>query len=333
MTALVTARAGRCLSAGILQALLVSCGAAAPSAQPTPTPQGFSGVKETAVFDPWLLKVDAGGLTFNYYLYLPDDYAQTSTAYPLLIVLHGDGGDRSYVPGPTPQNLDFGPLKALYLSSTTLDPGGRSRLNAHVRRSFVVYPKVPRIDDNLSYRLSYWNPDALDILVQHVSTAYRIDPDRLYITGPSMGGGGTFGYARSKPGRAAAIIPICNGLYQGWGAEQLRGLPIWLFHNFGDTHVPYQTSINPTVESLMPGVVDVMQGYPFAGENQMAASDYTVSYDPRLGLGPWRAGVVYPSGLVTYTLYAATGHDAWTRTYADDEVWEWLYAQRRNRSQ
>ncbi len=131
MTTLRTRHAGRQLSTGLLCALFASCGGTTPSAQPTPTPHEFSGFTETPVFDPWLIKVDADGLTFNYYLYLPDDYAQTSAAYPLLIVLRGDGGDRSYVPGPTPENLDFGPLRALYVSSTTLDPLGRSRLNPH----------------------------------------------------------------------------------------------------------------------------------------------------------------------------------------------------------
>lgn len=292
---------------------------------PRPVDGGFT---RRAVFDPWLLAIDAHGQTFNFYLYVPDDYAPSGPGYPLLIALHGDSGDRTYRAGPTPANLSFGPLEPLYVSDTTLDPSGRSRLNPHVRGSFVVYPKVPQIDETFTSRLGYWNPEALDQIIDYVSASYRIDGDRLYVTGLSMGGGGTFHYARSRPGRAAAIVPICNGLYQGSGTEPLRGLPLWLFHNFDDAIVPYRTHINPTLESLM-NVADVMEGYPFTNGTQAAGNDYTVSYDPQRGRGPWQPGTVPPTGLITYTLYRSGGHDAWTRTYANDDMWAWLYSQRR----
>jgi predicted peptidase len=320
----------RWLCAVLAWASLASCGD--PSMGPPRSVDlgGPGGFTQQAVFDPWLLAIDAHSQTFNFYLYVPDDYAPSRAAYPLLLALHGDNGDRTYLAGPTPAELSFGPLEPLYVSDTTLDPGGRSRLNPHVRGSFVVYPKVPRIDETFMSRLGYWNPDALDQIIDYVAARYRIDANRLYVTGPSMGGGGTFHYARSRPGRASAIVPICNGLYQGQGAEQLRGLPIWLFHSFDDTTVPYRTDINPTLEALMPGVADVMEGYPFTNGSQAANDDYTVSYDPLRGRGPWQPGTAFPTGLITYTLYRSGGHDAWTRTYANDDMWAWLYAQKKS---
>jgi predicted peptidase len=280
---------------------------------------------QTPVLGSWLLKVDTHGDTFNFYLYIPDDYDQTTDEYPLLFVLHGAFRDRSRSPDPVPAILGFGPLKPLYVSNTTLDPHGRVSLNSHIKKSFVVYPKIPLIYDSYPpSRLSDWNPDAIDQIIEYLQKKYRIDRDRLYITGPSMGGFGTFFYALQKPGSAAAIIPICNGLPDDQGAETVKGLPIWLFHCIDDTVVPYKTSICPTVNALM-GVSDVMQGYPFTN-----MYNYTICFDQTTGIGPWRQGVVPPNGSFTFTLYRTGGHDAWTRTYANDAVWDWLYAQHRN---
>jgi predicted peptidase len=315
----------------LLSALLASCGGSEPGAPEARSPEVLpNGYTVQAVFDPWLMKVDTHGGTFNFYLYVPEHYQEASASerYPLLIALHGDSGDRTLLPGPTPATLDFGPLRPLYSSSVALDPSGRSRLNEHVRESFVVYPKVPLIDETFTSRLGYWNPEALDQIIDYLFESYRIDRNRLYVTGPSMGGGGTFHYARSRPLSAAAILPICNGLYGNQGADQVRGLPIWLFQSFDDRTVPFRTSINPSLEAIM-SVPSVMEGYPFTGSNQAADDDYTVTWDPQRGLGPWQRGTVAPIGLVSYTLYRSGGHDAWTRTYANDDAWEWLYSQRK----
>jgi predicted peptidase len=285
---------------------------------------------QTPVLGSWLLKVDTHGDTFNFYLYIPDDYDQTTDEYPLLFVLHGAFSDRTYYPDPVPAFLGFGPLKPLYVSDTTLDPQGRVNLNSHIKKSFIVYPKVPLIDDSFPpSRLGYWNPDAIDQIVEYLQKNYRINRDRLYITGPSMGGGGTFYYAVTKPGSAAAIIPICNGLPFNQGEDKVKDLPIWLFQCFDDPLVRYDTSICPTV-NLMMKISNVMNGYPFTGNKQVAADDYTIHYDKTTGVGPWRQGVVSPNGSFTFTLYRTGGHDAWTATYANDAVWDWLYAQHRN---
>jgi predicted peptidase len=284
---------------------------------------------QTPVLGSWLLKVDTHGDTFNFYLYIPDDYDQTTDEYPLLFALHGDNGDRSFYADPVPAHLSFGPLKPLYVSDTTLNPAGRANLNSHIKKSFVVYPKVPQIDETYQSRLGYWNPDAIDQIVEYLQKNYRIDRNRLYITGLSMGGGGTFLYASMKPGSAAAIIPICNGLPPSQNVNKIKGLPIWLFHCFDDSVVPYKTSICPTVNAIM-NVSNVMTGYPFTHTNQAAADDYTRCYDQTAGIGPWQQGVVSPNGSFTFTLYRTGGHDAWTRTYANDAVWDWLYSQHRN---
>lgn len=275
----------------------------------------------------WLFAVESA-LTHNFYLYVPEGYEQSMDSYPLLIVLHGDDGDRRFVPGPTPAMLDFGPLRPLFAGGVGLDPNGRERLNPHVRRSFVVYPKVARIDDSLLDPLGYFSSGSLDQIVDYVSSLYRVDPHRLYVTGLSFGGGGTFLYLHDRPDRVAAIVPISNGLYHALDASDLQIRPTWLFHSFDDTAVPYDSSINPTLEA-MTGVEDIMLGYPFSSGGLAADDDYTVGWSEESGLGPWRRGNQPPTGIVNYTLYRSGGHDAWTRAYANEATWEWLYSRRR----
>ena len=78
-------------------------------------------------------------------------------------------------------------------------------------------------------------------LLDHVEAQYLVDPDRIYVTGLSMGGFGTFQLAAAIPHRLAAVAPICGG-----GAVQtaslFKNLPVWAFHGDADTAVPMQRS-------------------------------------------------------------------------------------------
>src|SRR5262249_10295501 len=69
----------------------------------------------------------------------------------------------------------------------------------------------------------------------------RIDESRLYLTGISMGGFGTWAAAIERPDRFAAIVPICGG-GDPIGALRLRGLPIWVFHGRLDRIIPFEKS-------------------------------------------------------------------------------------------
>jgi predicted peptidase len=85
--------------------------------------------------------------------------------------------------------------------------------------------------------------------VQQIETRYRIDPRRVYLTGLSMGGFGTWHYALAHPTRFAALVPIAGGYVQGSKAIPpnicaLRRTPVWAFDGTADTIVyPYQSEI------------------------------------------------------------------------------------------
>ncbi|MES2933502.1 MAG: alpha/beta hydrolase-fold protein [Pseudomonadota bacterium] len=289
-----------------------------------------------AVLDTWLMKVDAHGDNFNFYLYTPENYTTAgNTAYPVVIVLHGDDGSTAVSPQLTPQLLRQGPLAPLAVSDTKLDAAARPALNSHIRNAFVIYPKIPKVERNgLSDPLGYWNPNAINKIVDYVSQNYRIDKQRLYVTGLSLGSWGTFHYARTNPDKVAAIAPISAGLEQMWGGAQLKGMPIWLFHSFNDPVVSLNSAIVPSLATLTAGV-DFMQAYPHRDGNKQlpAPGDYTVSYSDQAGRGPWNLGSSNASGVINFTLYAGGGHNAWDRTYANSAMWDWMFSKVNTRLQ
>ena len=87
----------------------------------------------------------------------------------------------------------------------------------------------------------YWNVERLSALLDQVIVSYPVDPDRLYLTGLSMGGYGTWHLAAAQPERFAAIAPICGG-GNPQGARHLKNLPVWAFHGAKDNVVPLSES-------------------------------------------------------------------------------------------
>ena len=152
----------------------------------------------------------------EYLLYLPEDYEENShKTWPLILFLHGSGerGD----------NLDLVNKNAL----PKLISEGKNF-------PFVVAsPQCP------SGRR--WSSDDLNLLLDELIINNNIDPDRVYLTGLSMGGFGTWDLATRSPLRFAAIAPVCGGGNPDL-ACQLKDIPTWVFHGAKDKVVfPYQS--------------------------------------------------------------------------------------------
>src|SRR6185295_17601449 len=82
-----------------------------------------------------------------------------------------------------------------------------------------------------------WESQDLYDLVQDCKRHYRVDADRVYLTGLSMGGYGTWDLALRHPEEFAAIVPICGG-GDTTDAWKLRNMPVWCFHGAKDNNVP-----------------------------------------------------------------------------------------------
>ncbi len=142
----------------------------------------------------------------------------------------------------------------------------------------VVSPQAPAEQ--------WWSTVFLDALLQEITATYRVDMDRVYATGLSMGGFGTWDLAMTFPDRFAAIAPICGG-GNAYSVCVIKDLPIWNFHGAKDPVVPLARSQE---------MVDALQRC---------------------------------SGDVRFTIYPDAGHDAWTETYDNPALYEWLLAHRR----
>lgn len=205
-----------------------------------------------------------------YLLALPKGYeADQQKQWPVVVFLHG-AGER----GANLEKLKaWGPPRML--------------AEGHDLGAIVVSPQCPAN--------SWWTSQvpALSKLLDEIEAKYRVDRDRIYLTGLSMGGYGTFAWGGEEPERFAALLPICGGgdLIEGRRIGQ-SGVPIWIFHGTDDHVVPVEES-NAMYERIR---------------------------DARGGEGAEN---------VQLTLFEGVDHLSWPYVYADEAVWKWMFEQRR----
>ncbi len=158
---------------------------------------------------------DSSILPIGYLSFLPKDYYEDDRKRPLLMHLHGVGerGD------------NLSKLK-------------RDGLPLIVEKdnSFPFILVSPQCPEGM-----VWEVESLNALLSEVIGKYRVDPDRIYLTGSSMGGSGAWKLAAAHPDRFAAVIPIC-GKGDPATAERFKDLPVWAFHGKKDHTVPLSTS-------------------------------------------------------------------------------------------
>jgi dienelactone hydrolase len=150
----------------------------------------------------------------DYLVYLPDGYYRSSGRWPMILALHGRGEAIN----------DIGIVRRQGLPRRVEDRGG-----------LPIVIVAPQSADWA------WNVEALDSLLDEVLKRYRVDADRVYLVGNSMGGNGTWALAASHPERFAAIAPICGRGDPAW-AGRLKTLPTWAFHGSDDRIVSPEQS-------------------------------------------------------------------------------------------
>jgi len=183
----------------------------------------------------------------GYWVYLPEDYGKLDKEWPLLLFLHG-GGER----GDGVKDID----KVLILGLPKLIEKGQTY------PFIMVSPQCPI--------KSSWREqtDELAALVDDVADTYAVDKDRLYVTGPSMGGGGTWAMIESHPKKFAAAVPICGRGDKRAARKRLKDLPVWVFHGAKDKVIPLAES-EVMVDALKAAGNDQVKFtvYPERGHN------------------------------------------------------------------
>ena len=202
------------------------------------------------------LKIKLGHLKHNYLISLPDGYDKDKNKqWPLLLFLHGSGERGNNLN----QIKHHGP--PLLISKGKKFP------------FIVVSPQCPKG--------SWWKTPEMGNLLDEVEAKYRVDKKRVYCTGLSMGGFGTWSLAMEYPNRFAAIIPICGG-GDPKDVTRIKDIPTWVFHGDKDTAVILKRSTE---------MIDALKN---------------------IGSKP------------SFTVYPNVGHNSWTQTYNNDDIYRWL---------
>jgi dienelactone hydrolase len=232
----------------------------------------------------------------GYYEYLPAGY-ETGAQFPLIVFFHGIGerGD-----GSTELNrvLKWGPPQLI---------------NDNVRQ----FPAIV-ISPQLSASSATWSNAITTPFVDYILSHYHVDRSRIYVTGLSLGGGGTWTYAKHHPATVAAIVPIC-GTRDETGYNVLHPMPIWTFHRISDSTVPISAAVS---------ILDEATGV----DPQPLQAGSTAYFD---GTGwSWRTGEAAPStgAHVMFTVYSGSAHDEWIPAYNNQAMWDWLFRQRLGQS-
>ena len=204
-------------------------------------------------------------IDMNYLLYLPKGYEEGSAQrWPLILFLHGAGERGANIW----KVAVHGPPK--HATNVTEFP------------FIVVSPQCPEGQ--------IWSADTLSKLLDDVTQRYAVDTSRVYLTGLSMGGYGTWNLGLAEPERFAAIAPICGGgqyisvLLSSRNKQQaLKNMGIWAFHGAKDPVVPLSESER---------MVNALK----------------------------KAGMDH----VKLTVYPEANHDSWTETYKNPDFYKWL---------
>ena len=218
----------------------------AGAAEPNQTEESFS-AEVTKTF------------AYKYLKYLPEGY-DGKKKFPLLLFLHG-AGERG-------DNLD---LVTVHGPPKLIKKGKKFPF-------VVISPQCPRD--------SWWDAHALAGLLDSVITMHAIDKSRIYCTGLSMGGFGTWELGSFYPERFAALAPICGiGRWpdsRGYTPFLMSEKPVWVFHGAKDSVVPLEESQR---------MVDALK----------------------------RRG-----GKPKFTIYPKANHDSWTKSYDNPKLYEWF---------
>ena len=201
---------------------------------------------------------------FGHLVYTPSGYAEDGPEYPLLIFLHGWDPNAN-------AGTDEEELNKVRIGNTP--PGLIEKKRWNPTYPFIVVS--PRL------KTTYWPHEQIHDFIKYIIDHYQINRNRIYLTGLSLGGGGTWYYVgeRGIDNYVAAIVPI-SARGEERIIDNLTDVPIWAFHGDSD---------NTVLAFKNYGSVPLVQR--INNKNPMVKARVTVFKD--------------------------TGHDAWSKVYLD----------------
>ena len=231
-------------------------------------------------------------ITMPYKLYVPGKYDRRKK-YPLVICLHGTGEVQE-------------PLDAV-LMKTQMATAFAKNSEAGRNECFVLVPKCDvRYDEDDNWTTlnqfvkqrtdsPFWPMPQLKVawrLIEKLKNEYRIDDRRLYLTGISSGAFGAYVMAMDHPDAFAALVPAC-GAANPARIGALKHIPLWIFHSADDPVIVTSYTLDPTLAAL-----------------DHAGISYRVTRYPEK------------------KIFWQSAHFCWERVYKDEELMDWIFAQR-----
>lgn len=148
----------------------------------------------------------------DYLLHIPENYGTGDQDWPLVVFLHGSGERGTNIAAVRGHSL--------------------ARMAENKKFPFIMLTPQCRAG-------TWWQADEVMKLLEHVQSMLKVDENRIYVTGLSMGGFATWNLITKYPDKFAAAIPICGGA-DASKAEKIAHMPIWAFHGDQDKAVPVE---------------------------------------------------------------------------------------------
>ncbi|MBQ8800939.1 MAG: S-layer homology domain-containing protein [Clostridium sp.] len=238
---------------------------------------------------------EAGVLEMNYTVYYPSNFDE-SKEYPVVLVLHGSG-QMEYMPGYPSTDMIVKRNQAALAWAKDSEKGINECIVVAPQISYYMTPDTPMWGGGAV--LMPFGLAAYDLLENEFIAKDYVDEDRIYVTGLSLGGVGTYAMIGSHPETFAGAIIACGATYEDWyGGYDYSALAplsgsIYLTHAKGDPEVDFMFYEQSTA------------GMQAAG----------IEYETKV----WTAEeIFYPHA-----------HYSWTPTYADETIRNWLFEQAR----
>ena len=187
-----------------------------------------------------------GGASIRYSLFVPKDIP-AGQKLPLVLCLHGAGGNTEAA------RVLAAAERQAKTPCVVLAPGCDTRTSR-----WVAMPFRPTEQRSVLKELM----GALD----EVLRSHPVDPDRVYVTGQSMGGMGTWGLLANEAQRFAAAVPVC-GAWQPDDAAKMARVPVWAFHGDKDPTVPVDGSRRMIAALKAAGAAPRYTEFPGVGHN------------------------------------------------------------------
>lgn len=255
---------------------------------------------------------------YGYALYLPPGYATRDT-WPIVIFLHGAGQRGDGSEGNSGDRLYKVRSEGL---ASYFDKFGKD------------YPFILVAPQTANLWNDYEAQTDLNVFIDRILATYKVDTKRVYLTGLSMGGAGTFAYAGFFPSKLAAAAPVCNG---GFGASAPlaqnivnSNLPLWATHAINDAWTGTRDWFT-RLGQAMGSTGTLMDTYTYPSRDQTAFfRPATLSWEWVDGYTSTDASGNPPERPMIFSLFHTGGHSIWDRVYyTEPKMLSWMLAQQR----